>query len=146
PSKATMPLPGPLWQIHNKYILTPIENGIMVIDQHAAHERVLYEKAIERLQDMGGGVQQLLFPHTFDLSPADASLVGELLPLLTGLGFSVKLFGKSTIVLDGVPVDVKPGAEKTILPEILDLFKEDSHDVRLEPREKLAKSYSCKAA
>ncbi len=137
---------GALWQIHNKYILAPVENGIMVIDQHAAHERVLYEKAVARFDDAVAGVQQLLFPHTFELSPADAALVAELLPYLAGLGFSVKLFGKTTIVLDGVPVDIKPGAEKTILPEILDLFKEDSHDVRLGPREKLAKSYSCKAA
>jgi DNA mismatch repair protein MutL len=146
PQSPASPPQGPLWQIHDKYILAPVENGIMVIDQHAAHERVLYEKAVARFQGEGGGVQQLLFPHTFELSPADAALVGELLPFLTGLGFSVKLFGKTTIVLDGVPVDVKPGAEKTILPEILDLFKEDAHSVKLEPREKLAKSYSCKAA
>jgi DNA mismatch repair protein MutL len=137
---------APIWQVHNKYIITPVENGVLIIDQHAAHERVLYERVIDRFNASAPKVQQLLFPHTFELTPGDAALVVELLPLLERLGFSLKMFGKTTAVLDGVPVDVRPGSEKTILRELVDLFKEDSHNVELEPREKLAKSYSCKAA
>jgi DNA mismatch repair protein MutL len=144
---ANAPSPGaPLWQIHHKYIAVPVEDGVLIVDQHAAHERVLYERAMARFDTPGGNVQQLLFPHTVELAPGDAALVGDLLPLLEGLGFSVKLFGKTTAILDGVPVDLKPGAEKTILQEIVDLFQEDSHNVRLAPREKLAISFSCRAA
>ena len=56
------------------------------------------------------------------------------------------MFGKTTVIIEGVPIDVKPGKEGTILQDVLDLFKEDEQSVKLEPRERLAKSYSCKAA
>ena len=137
---------APIWQVHNKYIMTPVENGVLVIDQHAAHERVIYERTIERFNESVPNAQQLLFPHTFELTPGDAALVRELLPLLERLGFNLKMFGKTTAVIDGVPADIRPGSEKTILREIVDLFKEDSQNVELEPREKLAKSFSCRAA
>jgi DNA mismatch repair protein MutL len=118
----------------------------MVIDQHAAHERVLYERAVARFDGAHAKTQQLLFPHTIEMTPGDVALINQLNPLLERLGFSLKIFGKTSIVLDGVPIDVKPGDEKGILPKILDLFKEDEHTVKLEPRERLAKSFSCKAA
>ncbi|MBI1803447.1 MAG: DNA mismatch repair endonuclease MutL [Ignavibacteriae bacterium] len=136
----------PLWQVHNKYIITPIESGVMVVDQHAAHERVLYERTIARFNETTTQSQQLLFPHTIEMMPGDAALVTQLLPLLEAMGFSLKFFGKTTVILDGIPMDVKPGKEKQILQEIIDLYKEDEHNVNLEPREKLAQSYSCKAA
>ncbi|HYQ86768.1 MAG TPA: DNA mismatch repair endonuclease MutL [Bacteroidota bacterium] len=135
-----------LWQVHDKYIMTPIEGGVMVVDQHAAHERVIYERVVKRFGEANAKVQQLLFPQTVELTPADAAMVGELLPLLERIGFSVKMFGKTTMIVDGVPVDVKPGAEKTILQDMLDLIKEDEQNTKLEAREKLAKSFSCRAA
>jgi DNA mismatch repair protein MutL len=135
-----------LWQVHHKYIMTPTEGGVMVVDQHAAHERVIYERVITRFGELKAKVQQLLFPQTVELTPADAAMVGELLPLLERIGFSVKMFGKTTMIVDGVPVDVKPGAEKTIVQDMLDLMKEDEQNIKVEPREKLAKSFSCRAA
>ena len=135
-----------LWQIHNKYIFVPIENGVMIVDQHAAHERVLYERAVIRFDQVNTKSQQLLFPHTIELTAGDAALVHQLSPLLESLGFSLKMFGKTTVIVEGVPIDVKPGKEGTILQDVLDLFKEDEQKLKLEPREQLAKSYSCKAA
>jgi DNA mismatch repair protein MutL len=135
-----------LWQIHNKYIMMPIEGGLMMIDQHAAHERVIYERTIARFNETHTQSQQLLFPHTIEMTPGDAALVQQLQPLLEQIGFSIKLFGKNTVILDGVPVDVKPGEEGTILQRLLDLYKEDEQQVKLEPRERLAKSFSCRAA
>lgn len=135
-----------LWQIHNKYILVPIESGVMIVDQHAAHERVLYERAVARYKNAATQSQQLLFPHSVEMTSGEVALVRQILPDLEGLGFGVRIFGKTTIIVDGVPVDVKPGKEATILPEIIDLFKEDEQAVRLQPRERLAKVYSCKAA
>jgi DNA mismatch repair protein MutL len=80
------------------------------------------------------------------MTAGDAALVHQLHPLLEGLGFSLKIFGKTTVIVDGVPIDVKPGQEKSILQDVLDLFKEDEQKIKLEPRERLAKSFSCKAA
>ena len=135
-----------MWQVHNKYIIVSTNEGIMIIDQHAAHERVLYERAVLRMNGEEHRSQQLLFPRSVELSPGDISLVSQLLPLLESLGFNVKIFGKTTVIVDGVPTDVKPGDEGTILQQIIDLYKEDEQNVKLEPRERLAKSYSCKAA
>jgi DNA mismatch repair protein MutL len=146
-SKENVRQPTPkVWQVHNKYIVLPIEEGLMVVDQHAAHERVIYERTVKRFNERNTQSQQLLFPHTIELPAGDAGLVKQLQPLLEAIGFSLKFFGKTTVIVDGVPVDVKPGQEGTILQNILDLYKEDEHNLKLEPREKLAKSFSCKAA
>jgi DNA mismatch repair protein MutL len=137
---------GPIWQVHNKYILVSTDQGLLVIDQHAAHERVLYERAVGKFATTHNKSQQLLFPQTLECSAGDAALLQQLMPELESIGFSVRVFGKNAVIIDGVPLDVKPGEEGTILPQILDLFKEDEQSLHLQPREKLAKSYSCKAA
>ena len=134
------------WQVHNKYLVVPVESGLMLVDQHAAHERVLYERAITRFKETNKQSQQLLFPLTIEMNAGDIALVRQLMPALDGLGFSLKIFGKTTVIVDGVPIDVKPKDEGKILQNILDLYKEDEQSVKLEPRERLAKSYSCKAA
>ncbi len=136
----------PLWQLHRKYIIIPIENGIMLVDQHAAHERVMYERIVKRMEEGKPLSQQLLFSQTIELPAGDAALVRELHPILEELGFSLKFFGKTTVVIDGVPSDVKSGDEATILQHVLDVYKEDEQTVKLAPRERLAKTFACKAA
>lgn len=133
-------------QLFNKYILSIVEDGFYLIDQHAAHERVLYERAVDKITTRKPETQELLFPQTVQMSASDAALVKELLPLMQSLGFSLKFFSSSTIIIDGVPLDVKPGKERTILQDIIDAFKEDEHGIPLEPYERLAKSFACKAA
>ena len=142
----SVPGSGPVWQVHSKYILTPVENGLMIVDQHVAHERVLYEKALRRF---GTGLttgQQLLFPRTIQLLPSDYALVEELLKELQQLGFDIKVFGKNTVVVEGVPPDVKVGDEERILEEILTLYKEYRRDSPTAVRDNLAKSFSCRSA
>ncbi len=135
-----------MWQLHNKYILSQIRTGLMIIDQHVAHERILYERALARFQNAVPSSQQLLFPHTIELTPGDFTLAKELLPDIVLLGFELKIFGKNTLVLEGVPPDVKAGTEANILQDILDEFKNNQHRLKLEARDNLAKSFSCKAA
>lgn len=136
----------PIWQLHNKYILTQIRSGLMIVDQHVAHERILYEKALQRMNNAVPSSQQLLFPQTIQLSSGDFTLAKELLPFLYTIGFETKLFGKNTIVLEGVPPEVKSGTEATILQDILDEFKNNQLRVKLDARDNVAKSFSCKAA
>jgi len=135
-----------IWQLHNKYILSQIRTGLMIIDQHVAHERVLYERALASFENAVPVSQQLLFPHTVQLSSGDFALAKELIPHLQAIGFELKLFGKNTIVLEGVPTDVKAGMEGSILQDILDEFKNNQHRVKLDSRDNVAKSFSCKAA
>ena len=135
-----------IWQLHNKYILSQIQSGLLIVDQHVAHERVLYERVLSRFDKAKPHSQQLLFPLTLPMAPGDLALARELMPHLQLLGFELKLFGKDTIVLDGVPTDVKAGMEGTILQDVLDEFKNNQHRVKLDARDNVAKSFSCKAA
>ena len=90
--------------------------------------------------------QQLLFSRTIQLPPADIALFADLIPHLHALGFEAKLFGKNSVVLDGVPTDVRAGEEETILQDILDEYKGNQMRVKLEARDNIAKSFACKAA
>ncbi|MFN3134168.1 MAG: DNA mismatch repair endonuclease MutL [Candidatus Kryptonium sp.] len=136
-----------LMQIHNKYIIAQIKTGIMIIDQHVAHERILYERALDSLNSNTPFTQQLLFPQTIELTPADMAIVKELKDYLAALGFDLRIFGKNTVILYGVPPEVKQGSEKTILQEIIDLYKENSNaEPNLSVRENLAKAFACKTA
>jgi DNA mismatch repair protein MutL len=136
----------PIWQLHNKYILAQVRSGLMIIDQHVAHERVLYERATTSFENAVPVSQQLLFPQTITLSAAEYASVKELLPYLSKLGFDMKLFGKNTIVIEGVPGDVRPGREHDILKEVLEQFKENEHSTKLGVKENIAASFACKAA
>jgi DNA mismatch repair protein MutL len=136
----------PLAQIQDKYILCEAPSGLMIIDQHAAHERILYEQVTPRLEREAGQSQQLIFPQTLELSPADFEVVKELHTLLERIGFQVKLFGKQTIVVEGVPPDVKAGHEATIFQEMLDEYKNEDRNPKSDARDRIAKSYACRAA
>jgi len=135
-----------IWQLHNKYILSQIRNGLMIVDQHVAHERILYERALARFENAIPSSQQLLFPQTVELRPGDFALLTELLPHFELLGFSIKPFGKTTVVIDGVPPDLRTGGEGKVVGELLDLYKEYQQHAPMEVRDNLAKSFSCKAA
>ncbi len=136
---------GIIYQLHNKYIISQISTGLLVVDQHAAHERVIYERTLRRFREHGQNTQQLLFPISLNLDPGDFAVLEETISDLNEMGFSIKLFSGSTAVLDGVPVDLKAGRESTIIAEIISEYKRDN-DLRLTPREKLCKTYACKAA
>ena len=71
-----------LWQLHRTYILAPVRGGLVIIDQHAAHERILYEEALERLNGRRGSSQRLLFPALVDLSGGQFDLLLEIAPQL----------------------------------------------------------------
>ena len=135
-----------LWQLHNKYILTQVRSGMMVFDQNAAHERILYEKALSSLESGFGLSQQLLFPHTLEFDPGEYELIKELLPNLRALGFEIEAFGGRSVIVRGVPAELRVGDERTILEEILEQFKSNREDLKLKGRENLAKSMARRGA
>ncbi len=134
-----------VWQLHNKYILTQIKSGLIVIDQHVAHERVLYERALDAFERRAPASQQLLFPQVVQLSAEDFSYLTEILPFLEKIGFVIKAFGKNTVVVEGVPPGVKISDDSKLLVQIIDEFKRGKKD-SVEIRECVAKSFACHAA
>ncbi len=136
---------GLIYQLHNKYILAQIRSGLMIIDQHVAHERILYERALKRFTTQNPASQQLLFPETVELGHAEVELVKEIHPLLHTLGFDLKIFSKNTIVIEGIPADVRPGYEHNILQKVLDEYR-STMDAQIDVRDNLAKSFACKTA
>jgi len=135
-----------LWQLHNKYIFSQIKSGLMIVDQHVAHERILYERALRSMEENIPSSQQLLFPHHIDLVPREMALVKELLPELEKIGFQIRFFGGMSIIIDGIPADVHSGREQTILQEVLEGYEEFGDSNKLPSRDSLAATFACKAA
>lgn len=133
-------------QLHNKYILSQIKTGLMIIDQHAAHERILYEKALARLEANMPFSQQLLFPIKIQFDLASYEILKELDPMVTKLGFRLKYLPKSYILIEGVPDDIKSGSEEKILREFISEYMSNQTQKQLEEKDNISKSYSCKAA
>lgn len=132
--------------LHNKYILSQIKSGLMIIDAHVAHERILYEQALQSLNANIPFSQHLLFPQTVQLDPADYQLAKELEPYLTNLGFTIKFKSKNIIEIVGIPSELKSEHEVDTLLDILHEYRKNQQEKRLDVKENLAKSYSCKAA
>ncbi len=134
-----------LYQLHNRYILSQIKSGLTIIDQHVAHERILYERALMAKREQLGLSQQLLFPQTVQLYPEDFLVLTEIFPHLEKIGFGIKEFGKYTIVIEAVPVEIKTGSEKKILLDIIEQFREYRQESN-DTWDAIAKAYACKTA
>jgi DNA mismatch repair protein MutL len=135
-----------LIQLHNKYILSQIKSGLMIIDQHVAHERILYEKVLSRLDANMPFIQQLLFPLKIQFDVASYEILKELDSVVTKLGFKLKYLPKSYVIIEGVPDDIKNGSEENILREFIFEYVSNQTEKQLEEKDNIAKSYSCKAA
>jgi DNA mismatch repair protein MutL len=92
-----------MWQIHNTYILAETRSGLVMVDQHSAHERVLYEEIVRHFDTGGADSQRLLFPLTIRLSPAEYAIVEQIHGVLERAGFEVEPFGGRSIIVHAVP-------------------------------------------
>ena len=126
-----------VFQFQQKYIIRPSKTGLMIIDQQAAHERVLFEKYLFRLKNKPGNSQQSLFPQTVTLGASDFALVNEVQHELMALGFRFDLFGKNTFLVTGVPVGVE-GSEKELFEGLLEQFKKNQSELQLPVQDNLA--------
>ena len=133
------------YQIHNTYIVSHIKSGYLLIDQQTAHERVLYERFFEKIQNQEPVIQRLLFPKTIRFSSIDADLLKNMLPAINLLGFDVQEFGNDTFVVHGIPADIKNVDELEIMENLLEQYKSNV-DLELDVRESLAKALAKGAA
>lgn len=142
------PLQKQLLQVHQRYIVSQIKSGLMVIDQQAAHERILYERFLVHLEDRKGASQQSLFPQTVTLSPNDYELAKSLLDDIKSLGFEVREFGKNTLVIEGIPVDLDSSNinETQLFEHLIEGFKNSQQELKLDKRDALARSMARNSA
>jgi DNA mismatch repair protein MutL len=127
-------------QVMNNYLLMSLPTGYLLIDQQAAHERILYEQ----YQQVNAGKkmpsQQLLFPITVELSPSDSVLLDDVSEELNLLGYTVEHFGKDTFVIHGTPADLPAGNEKKAIEQLLEQYKNFVSDLRFGKREKVIRA------
>ena len=134
-----------IWQIHKKYILSEINSGLVIIDQHVAHERVLYEEALEAFESSSMASQTMLFPEVLEFSPDDFDGLLDVLPYLEKIGFKIKKQDESSIRIDAIPSEMALGNEREVIREILDNFLKEQKQYS-SFQEGLAAMFACKAA
>lgn len=137
---------GNTFQVELSFVIAQVSNGLLILDQQASHERILFEQYQRQLLDAQGLSQQCLFPPTVNLSPADFALVIGLLPELHSLGFVVSEFGKNTVLIQGVPAEIQIKNEKELFEGLIEQFKNFKNDLSIDTRENLARSLARKSA
>jgi DNA mismatch repair protein MutL len=134
------------FQLHNRYIVAQVKSGMMLIDQHAAHERILYDRFMMNLQESTAVVQQLLFPVSVDLNPSDFLILMEIQQEINKLGFAFRLLGKNTVVIEGIPADVPAGNEKELMEGLIEQFKWNKSQIDISAKENIVRSLARRSA
>jgi DNA mismatch repair protein MutL len=129
---------GEFWQLHNTYILAQTKSGLIIVDQHVAHERIIYESIMEGKQDG----QRLLFPITLELTPEEYRAYKNTIHILKQFGVEFKEFSARTIVIDSLPTYAQVNRE-----EIMGLFNEiNALGNLIKQKSEIAKVLACRSA
>ena len=132
-------------QSHELFVLVEVEGELWIVDQHAAHERIMYEQVLDSLQHKHGATQPLLIPVTFELSPAACTALEELHDYLAQVGFDIQPFGGNTFQVQATPSYFRPADTPTLLSELAEARAEGHSDNSLEAKqEDLAARIACK--
>lgn len=134
------------FQLYNKYIISSYEQGLLIIDQQRAHERILYEHYVStKNRNLANGSQQILFPVTFELTANDFILLESLSFHFKTLGFEIEPFGKNTVVIRGTPAELGEFNTQEMIEGILETYKLNTFDTKLDPFENMCKSMAKQA-
>lgn len=129
------------FQLYNKYIISAHENGLLVIDQQRAHERILYEHYVSsKERNVAAASQQVLFPVTIELTPNDFVLLETLMPHFKILGFEIEHFGKNTIIVQGTPAELGEFNTQEMVEGILETYKLNTFDTKIDIFDNMCKS------
>ena len=135
-----------LGQVHATYILVEAPDGLLIVDQHSAHERILYERAMRSLTAQGDGAQKLLFPLTLQLTPGELDAVEAHADLLARLGYEIEGFGGTSLIVHAVPAPhARFDAEKCLRDVVADLAGGRFGGLA-NPLERFASTFACRAA
>lgn len=146
PQRASQDSEASTFQIHNRYIISQVKSGMLLIDQRAAYERILYEKFSQNLRKNGGASQQLLFPTKVKLTTADFHLLLEIQDEIRNLGFVLSVVEHDSFMVNGIPADSPEENEQQMLEGILEQFKQNESELHLDKAENLARAMSKRSA
>jgi len=137
----------PLGQVRESFILAVSHEGLWIIDQHVAHERVLFERVLRQRQTESIPVQKMLMPMVVELTPGQQAVFSEISDELGRNGFEVELFGSRTVVVKAVPAGVESCDVEQMLGELLVEFEREQQAMNLDAiRHRIAASIACHAA
>ncbi|MGB7567125.1 MAG: DNA mismatch repair endonuclease MutL [Chitinivibrionales bacterium] len=135
------------YQIHCMFILAPIKNGILLIDQHAAHERILYEQALDELKDGKADSQQLLFPIVMEFSPIEKSVVLSGNDYFRKFGFDIQDFGGNAVSLEALPAFMKDSSAEPAVRDMVRYLLEEKSDAHFsDSHKRFAAAFACGSA
>jgi DNA mismatch repair protein MutL len=137
-----------LWQIHDTYILAETSGGLLIIDQHSAHERILFEEMMRGFDKGGQTSQRLLFPLTIRLAPAEYAIINDLRSIFDRAGFEIEPFGGRTIIVHATPAPHPYFNAERCLREMITELTTGSELTRAarNQHERIAMTFACKAA
>ena len=134
-------------QMHNSYIIACDTHGLLIVDQHAAHERILFEKLAAEVHTGRIETQGLLIPLSFELTPAQMAVIERALPELARNGFDVEPFGGTSIIIRSVPAIARDADFRALFDEITEALDDDERGFDIEKvRERIAIKTACQAA
>lgn len=133
-------------QLQQSFVVTTVKSGLLIVDQNLAHKRVLYEKFLKELDNTTEASQQELFPQHISLNLNDASLLKEILPELEKIGFRIQQMNNTTFVINGTPADSKSNDAVSLLEKILDMYKTNLTDLKLDRKINLARTLATQLA
>ncbi len=137
----------PLGQVRESFILAVNQQGLWIVDQHACHERILFERILKQRQAAQVESQRLLMPIIVDLTPAQLAVFAEINDELRRNGFDAEPFGTRTIAVKTAPAGVDAGRVEKLLHELLEQFEREEQSLNLEKiRARIAASIACQAA
>ncbi|QEE48092.1 DNA mismatch repair endonuclease MutL [Flavobacterium alkalisoli] len=128
------------YQIHKKYIVSPIKSGMVIIDQKRAHQRILYEQFLANITVQHGSSQQLLFPLTLHFNKSELAIISEMKEALQNTGFVFAEFNSDHIVVSGLPVNVTESEVSILLEELLNDLQQEVPDSSFSQSDSIAKS------
>ncbi len=133
-------------QLRQTYIVTAIRSGLMVIDQHLAHWRILYEQNLKQLEREKSGSQQELFPQQLQFNSSDSAILKELIEPLKILGYNIEEMGQTAFVVNGTPEGLVEKDIHGLIENILEHYKKNASDLQLEKKINLARTISAHTA
>lgn len=134
-----------IWQVHNQYILVEVTDGLLFVDQQAAHERVNYDRAMAQIDGATGESQQLLFPIQLEMGAADFEVFNQVRADIAKLGFVVRDFGERTVLVEAIPAELDRWGEGDAFYQLLNDVREGQHSGHAW-REALVLAYARKAS